>query len=168
MALKLTATVKLPDAKNPYSGRTAFDILGVPPTAGKRELNMARNEKLQELEDAGHDDNRRIPLRKEIQDAYDAIRDPKLRVGVEIFFYDKTVGREECLSVAERQKKVTFDFGRILQRAEDIIPTHPEVQQAEKAFQPVTLQRSLRLQTEGHGFVIDPRAEAMDSIVFER
>jgi DnaJ-class molecular chaperone len=161
-------SMTLPPEKNPYSGRTPFDVLGVSSTATAAEIRDAHEERIEETNDAGYEDSVRLAKLRELKEAYTSLSEYKARVGVEIFFYDKTVGSEECQKTAQRLKSFSFDFNRILQRVEDIIPCSPEVQGAEKQFENVSLQQSTRLETEGHGFAIDPRTEALQSVTFER
>ena len=161
--------VKLPEERNPYSGRTPFDVLGVPLTADAREIVLARDEKLDDINNhqPPYADDERLELIKEVKEAYRAVGDARARAEVEMFFYDSTVGEEGCRRQAERHAELAFDFGRILERAEDILPAEPDMQRARDDFRGVPLDSGLRLRTDGTSFERDPRREALDAIRFE-
>lgn len=160
--------VTLPPTKNPYSGRTPFDILGVTPSATAREMTEARDERLEDIDFGDHDDQERIQLKNEVNQAYDQIRNVRARVSLEIFFFDQAVGQEECRRSAEQHQAVTFDFDRVLKGVEAIMPTAPDVQGAGKQFRDVPLEQSVRLQSAGDEFAPDPTREALKTIAFER
>jgi len=158
--------MKLPEDKNPYSARSPFDLLGVSPSATAVEIRNAMDERIDEI--AGLDDDVRLAKREEIKAAYRAVRNARARAEVEMFFYDSTVGEEDCRRSAEEYKTVSFEFGRILEHAEDILPTSPDVQGARERFTEVTFQRSVQIETEGDLLRIDLKEDALASIVFER
>jgi len=161
--------VTLPDDKNPYTGRTPFDTLGVSPSASEVELRDARDEKLEEIDDEHFDDNeKRLALSNEVKQAYESVRSPEARMTVEMFFYDPSVGQEGCQQEAQNHQTLSFDFNRVLERVEDIIPDSPSVKAARKHFRPVHLEQSVLLATDVKEFAADPRQEALSSIVFER
>lgn len=161
--------VRLPEEKNPYGGRTPFDVLGVPPTADARQIVVARDERLDDINNhhPPYADDERLELIKEVKEAYRAVGDARARAEVEMFFYDSSVGEEGCRRQAERHTDLAFDFSRILERAEDILPAEPDIQRATDDFRDVPLGSGLRLRTEGTSFERDPRREALDAIRFE-
>ena len=162
-------SVTLPDDKNPYSGRTPFDTLGVTPSATEEELRDAQNERLDDIDDEHFDDtDKRLALREEVKQAYEMVRTPESRIAVEMFFFDKSVGEEDCRREAQRHQSLSFDFNRVLERVEDIIPTTPNVQGARKQFRATRLEQSVQLATEEPAFAVDPKHEALASITFER
>lgn len=161
--------VTLPEETNPYSGRTPFDALGVSPSASEEELRDARDEKLEEIDDEYFDDtDKRVALSNEVKDAYEMVRSPEARMTIEMFFFDQSVGSEGCRREAEKHRSLSFDFGRVLESVEDILPTAPNVHAAQKQFKPVRLEQSMRMETQAAEFATDPKQEALDSISFER
>jgi DnaJ-class molecular chaperone len=159
--------VKLPDDKNPYFGRTPFDILGVSPSATSRELLEARDEKLEEVDYQHADQGERILARQRITQAYDQLSDARSRVGVEMFVFDNTLGRQEAVREAEKHLADPPDVTGVLQNAEDVFPNSPSVGHAARQGREIVLERSIRLELEEHPFPVDPAEEALKSIKFE-
>jgi len=161
--------VELPEDKNPYAGRSPFDILGVPPTASAAEIRDACAERKEEINyNPNYDDKTRLAKRKEVEEANNMVREAKRRVAIEVFVFDKGVGQNECREAAQTHKTLSFEFDTVLKGTDEIFPSSPDIRGAETLFRDVTFQRSVRLKTEGHQFEADPRAEALASISFDQ
>jgi DnaJ-class molecular chaperone len=161
--------IKLPDDENPYSGQSPFEVLGVPRTASATEIRDAYEGRIEEIDDtyAGNDAVR-LRRRAEVKAAYDALRDAKERAAVHLFFFDDTVGRAACREAGEKHKTLDYEFTRILQGAEDVLSTTPDVDDVTQQFREVVLQQSTRMKTEGSPFKSDLQADVRESIAFER
>ena len=158
--------VKLSEEENPYSRRTPFDVLGVSPSATARDLREAQVEKLEEINYADYDDQTRIAKRDEINEAYSVLRDVRSRMSVVIFRFDQTVGKAESRSAAEKHKTLKFEFGRILQGTDKVFPVSPEL--AKPTYKRVALKRSVRYRKDVVPTTVDPKAQALASITFDR
>ncbi|MHC4479927.1 MAG: hypothetical protein ACYS1C_03025, partial [Planctomycetota bacterium] len=102
-----------------------------------------------------------------LREAYNAIRDARARAAVQALYYDSTVGVQECQQAAERNRKLEFEFGRILAREEHILPRRPDLRGAAGQFRDVSLERACRIEFGGHVFERDPAADALASITFD-
>ena len=160
---------QLSPEKNPYSAQNPFNVLGVSPSATAKEIQEAQIEKLEEINDAGYEEQIRIAKQGEIKRAYDAIRDAKSRASVEVFIFDSTVGRKESQAAAEKHKTLRFEFGQILKGADAaVLPSSPEMLDVRKQHGQMVMERSMQLKTAGDRLAIDPKAEALNSIAFDR
>ena len=159
---------RLDESKNPYGGRTPFEVLGVGVDAGPEQLRNAMEERLEEIDYEKASTEQKLAKRKEVEDAYDAVRDAKSRLAVEFFIYDGSVGQNECRQAAQQYQSVEFDYARVLRGAEEILPTSPELDESMAQARDFRLVESVRLAEPGERFRPDPKAEALKLITFER
>ena len=156
----------LPAEKNPYSGTTPFEVLGVSPSATSRDILRARDEKLEEI-DYAFQSEQRIVERTKLMDAYESLSDARTRLAVEFFFFDSTVGQKEVQEASEKLLTTKIDVGGVLQGAKDILPSTPYVGHAKTSGRSIRCRGSLKLNEASVPFSADRAAELQEAITFE-
>jgi DnaJ-class molecular chaperone len=159
--------IKIPDDKNPYSERTPFKILGVTPAATGAQIRDAHEQRIEEINDAAHDEKTRLAKLAELKQAYNTLRDPQSRAAVEAFLLADPEGREECIALARGHQEVSFDYDRLLGQSDAVLATEPNPQGVDVSPRAVELRASAKADIPREAFGIDHRAQALRSITFE-
>lgn len=161
--------VKLPAGKNPYSEDSPFSILGVDHTATSEKLRQIYDDLLEDVNYREFpDEASRLEERKKIKDAYEAVKKPADRAKLSMLIFDSTVGKAQCRILAENRQTVTFDYNRILEGTDEIVPGSPDLKDVDRFYREPSLSLSTRVKTEGHDLTSDAEKEMMKFITFER
>jgi len=157
---------QLPSDRNPYSGTTPFEVLGVSPSATSRDILRARDEKLEDI-DYTFQGEQRILERAKLMAAYEQLSDARTRLAVEFFSFDSTVGQKEVHDTSEQLLAAKIDVGGVLQSAEDVLPSTPYVAHAATSGRGVRFRTSLNLETAKTPFPKTTTADVQSVIAFE-
>jgi len=160
-------TVIIGQDKSPYRERTPFDVLGIPRSATARQITDAYEERLDDINADVRDDAERIARIAELDAANDELGEAKRRAVVELFIFDPTLGREECTRNAKKYEQLSFDFDRILERADDMLPSRPDVSDARGDFRPVSLEQALVADAEPYPFAQTPEEESLAALEWD-
>jgi DnaJ-class molecular chaperone len=88
-----------------YTGRTPYDVLGVPPDADARQVRDAFNALQRDLQEKGLSPAELAKQTQALQVAYDQLRDPAERVRVDFRLLDRNLGKKQCEAIAAGVKK---------------------------------------------------------------
>ncbi len=161
-------SVKLSDTVNPYSERNPFAILGVAADVNVNKLKRFRQDRIEDIQHEDHDDETRICLINEANEAYELLSNARSRAQIELFSFDPNIGHSDFRAQAEQYLSLDFDFGRILRSSDEIFPETPDLRKANEQFFKVRLEESTEIQQYDYATDESFRREALDALFFER
>ncbi|MBF0226812.1 MAG: hypothetical protein HQK76_15275 [Desulfobacterales bacterium] len=138
--------MRLTDEKNPYSNNNPFSMLGVDTDISSEELVKIRDSKIEEINfDTTIDPTTKIECQNRIKTAYKSIQKPIDRAIMGLFKFDTKFGEEECLKKAEDYLVIKYDFNKILDKADEIIPRTIDIKDPSLEFQNIHFSCSKKL-----------------------
>lgn len=88
------------EALDRYERRTAYDLLGVSPGAGAKEIRDRRNTLKRDLQESAMDAGERARQMQRVEEAYDLVSKAEQRLRVDFFLLDPAVFQKQCEAVA--------------------------------------------------------------------
>lgn len=119
--------IKLPESANPYSGKTPYEYLGIPPTANGRAIRDAFSKREEEILFSNLAESEKNRLRAESQEKRAQLSDLRSRVAIDIFLPDTELGLDDCRKQAAANEQLQFDFATVFKGSEQVQTPEPEL-----------------------------------------
>src|SRR4051794_10502047 len=102
------------DQLDRYRKPTPYDVLGVSPDATAREIVGARNGLKRDWQEKSCDPGERAKQLQRIENAYDQINKPELRIKIDFFLVDPKLFLKQVQTIAQRVPKPKAEVEGVL------------------------------------------------------